>query len=131
MHELGYNLFTTEKTHEFLEKYDIPSTKVDFPLDGPSDKNALTFIKDGKIDLVVNLPNHESKQIENNYLIRRTAVDFSIPLLTNMSLVQLFVEAMAVHKEKPLLGLEADSLFDYYNRENRDEKAWTDVHEFH
>ncbi|KAJ0407936.1 hypothetical protein ATCC90586_006308 [Pythium insidiosum] len=131
LHEMGYNLFTTEKTHEFLQKYDIPSTKVGFPLDEDADNNALDLIRDGKIDLVVNLPNSSSKQIKNNYLIRRTAVDFSVPLLTNISLVKLFVEAMTIHKEKPLLGLDADSLFDYYARENREEKAWTDVHEFH
>jgi carbamoyl-phosphate synthase (ammonia) len=131
MHELGYKLFTTEKTHEFLKKYDVPSTKLDFPGDDDSEQNVLNYLKDGKIDLVVNLPNSESKQIENNYLIRRTAVDFSIPLLTNISLVKLFVEAMAVHKKKPLLGLDADSLFDYYEHENRQKKAWTDPHEFH
>jgi carbamoyl-phosphate synthase (ammonia) len=62
-------------------------------------------------------------------LIRRTAVDFSIPLLTDISLVKLFVESMAIHKEKPLLGLQADSLFDYYNAE--EEQPWTDQHEFH
>ncbi|CAH0478429.1 unnamed protein product [Peronospora belbahrii] len=130
MHELGYSLFTTEKTHAFLNKYDIPSTKVNFPSDGDSEMNVLNLIKEGKIDLVVNLPNSQSQQIENNYRIRRTAVDFSIPLLTNISLVQLFVEAMAVHKNQPLLGLEPDSLFDYYKREKEDD-AWTDVHEFH
>ncbi|TMW60483.1 hypothetical protein Poli38472_000525 [Pythium oligandrum] len=132
MHELGYHLHTTEKTHEFLKKYDIPSTKLAFPLDedAATEENVLHYLREGKIDLVVNLPNSESKQIKNNYLIRRTAVDFSIPLLTNISLVKLFVEAMAIHKEKPLLGLDADSLFDYYKRE-KEEEAWTNPHDFH
>lgn len=130
MTELGYNLYTTEKTHKFLQKYNIPSTKLDFPLDESSEENVLNYIKNGKIDLVVNLPNSESTQLENNYMIRRTAVDFSIPLLTNISLVKLFVESMAIHKEKPLLGLDADSLFDYYERESK-EDAWTNEHEFH
>jgi carbamoyl-phosphate synthase (ammonia) len=129
LHELGYNLHTTEKTHKFLERYDIPSTKLDFPFQEDSEKNVLNYLKDGKIDLVINLPNNESKQVKNNYLIRRTAVDFSIPLLTDISLVKLFVESMAIHKEKPLLGLQADSLFDYYNAE--EEQPWTDQHEFH
>lgn len=130
MTELGYNLYTTEKTHKFLAKYNIASTKLDFPLDEDSEENVLNYIKNGKIDLVVNLPNSESTQLENNYMIRRTAVDFSIPLLTNISLVKLFVESMAIHKEKPLLGLDADSLFDYYERESK-EDAWTNEHEFH
>ncbi|TYZ60446.1 hypothetical protein PybrP1_009397 [[Pythium] brassicae (nom. inval.)] len=132
LHELGYCLFTTEKTHQFLDKYDVPSTKLAFPLDadGSGDENVLQYLKNGKIDLVVNLPNNESKQVENNYLIRRTAVDFSIPLLTNISLVKLFVEAMAIHKEQPMLGLDADHLYDYYAREKA-EDAWTNEHDFH
>ncbi|GMF29004.1 unnamed protein product [Phytophthora lilii] len=76
MHKLGFKLYTTENRHAYLKKYDFPSTKVGFPSDGDSENNALNLIKDGTIDLVVNLPSNQSKQTENNYRIRRTAVDF-------------------------------------------------------
>lgn len=41
------------------------------------------LIRDGSIDLVINLPNNNTKFIHDNYVIRRTAVDSGIALLTN------------------------------------------------
>ncbi|CAK4069159.1 unnamed protein product [Aphanomyces euteiches] len=128
--ELGYDLHTTEKTYEFLTKHGVKSTLVSYPSDEDStEPNVLNLIKDGKIDLVINLSNSDSLRVKDNYLIRRTAADFSVPLLTNGQLVQLFVESMAEHKEKPLLGLQSASLFDHYDDEN--ETPWTGVNEYH
>ena len=41
------------------------------------------LIRDGSIDLVINLPNNNTKFVHDNYVIRRTAVDSGIALLTN------------------------------------------------
>lgn len=41
------------------------------------------LIRDGSIDLVINLPNNNTKYVHDNYVIRRTAVDSGIALLTN------------------------------------------------
>lgn len=48
-------------------------------------------------------------QVKNNYLMRRTAVDFGVPLLTNIHLVKLFCEAVAKHKKGELIGLQVRS----------------------
>jgi len=131
--ELGYKLYATEKTHAYLSKYGVESTKLAFPLDkieGSDEPNVVDFIKDGKIDMVVNLPTSASEQTENNYLIRRTAVDFDVPMLTNIQLVKLFVDSMAKHKSEPMLGLSTDSLFEYYEKESFSD-AWTAPTEFH
>lgn len=117
MKTLGYNLYTTDRTHNYLEEHGISTSKLHFPLDANVDDNILNYLRDGKIDLVINLPTNNSKQLENNFLIRRTAVDFSIPLLTNIKLVELFVRSMTKHKNEPHLGLVANSLFDYYDAE--------------
>jgi hypothetical protein len=66
----------------------------------------LEYLRNGKIDLVINLPTPESKQVENNYLMRRTAVDFGVPLLTNIHLVKLFAEAITKYKKGELIGLQ-------------------------
>jgi len=49
------------------------------------------------IGLVINIPNYESKWLEDNYQMRRTAVDYGVPLLTNMDLVKVFTEAIYQH----------------------------------
>ena len=88
--------------------------------EGPS---VLDHLREKKVDLVINLPTHESKRLEDNYAVRRTAVDFGIPLLTNPNLVKLFTSALIYNKKQKLVGLDPDSLFDYYARE-KPEEAW-------
>lgn len=41
------------------------------------------LIQDKKMDLVINLPNQKTKHLKDNYLIRRSAIDATVPLLTN------------------------------------------------
>jgi carbamoyl-phosphate synthase large subunit len=58
--------------------------------------NTLTYISEGKIDLVINIPkNIEKIELDNDYLIRRKAVDFNVPLITNLQLAKRFVEAIS------------------------------------
>ena len=47
---------------------------------------------------VVNLPTASSTELKNNFLTRRTAVDFGVPLLTNAQLFKMFAESMKKHK---------------------------------
>jgi len=57
--------------------------------------NVLSYIADKKIDLVINIPkNIEKEELDNDYLIRRKAVDFDVPLITNLQLAKRFSEAI-------------------------------------
>ena len=46
--------------------------------------NAQKLISDKKIDMVINLPNHNTKYVKDNYIIRRTSIDSGVPLVTNL-----------------------------------------------
>ena len=130
LHEMGYKLYATRSTHNFLAEHQVPSTLA-YPPDEPAQEpNVTSLLRIKEIDLVLNLPCYESKKTENNYIIRRTAVDFGIPLLTQPQLVKLCVEALDRHKKGELVGIRADSLFDYYKKE-KDADAWTKPNEFH
>jgi len=130
LHEMGYNLFATEKTHEFLSAHQVPSTLVHFPSEVGVEPNVNTLVRNQDIDLVINLPLYSSKQTQNNFEIRRTSVDFGIPLLTQPELVKLFVESLERHKRGELVGIRADSLFDYYAQESP-EDTWSGPNDFH
>ena len=55
--------------------------------------------RDGKIDLVINIPkNYQEEELTNDYIIRRKAVDFGIPLITDLRLAQRFVEALVAKR---------------------------------
>ncbi|MFW6222244.1 MAG: carbamoyl-phosphate synthase (glutamine-hydrolyzing) large subunit [Bacteroidota bacterium] len=91
--ENGYHLYATKGTHDFLLSNDVDSTLLYWP-DEKSSPNTLDYIKSKKIDLVINIPKNLSKnELDNDYRIRRTAVDYNIPLITNARLARAFINA--------------------------------------
>jgi carbamoyl-phosphate synthase large subunit len=56
----------------------------------------MDYLEQKRIDLVINIPksSHED-ELTNDYLIRRKAVDFGVPLITDIHLAQRFVESLA------------------------------------
>ncbi len=92
---MGFEFYATGGTADFLKANGLQAELLHWPLDG-KEPNTLTYIADGRIDLVINIPkNIEKKELDNDYLIRRKAVDFNVPLLTNLQLAKRFVEAMS------------------------------------
>ena len=130
LHELGFKIHATRKTGEQLEKNGVPVTILEYPTVKSDTPNTIDLMKNGEIDMVINIPTYESKRLEDNFLMRRTAMDFGIPLLTNHNLVKVFAEAVAQSKKGQMVGLDPDSLFDHYQNE-RPEDAWTAPTEFH
>ena len=93
--DLGATLYATSGTAEFLRANGLSATVLHWPLEGTS-PNTIEYLSQGKIDLVINIPkNYQEEELTNDYLIRRRAADFSIPLITNIQLAQRFVEALA------------------------------------
>ena len=92
--KMGYKFFATVGTADFLRENGLEAEMLHWPLD-QKEPNTLTYIADGKIDLVINIPkNIEKEELDNDYLIRRKAVDFNVPLITNLQLAKRLVEAM-------------------------------------
>src|SRR5207249_2768991 len=93
--DLKVNLFATKGTAEFLRADGIDAVVLHWPLENEA-PNVREYLKKGKLDLVINIPkNYQEEELSNDYIIRRKAVDFGIPLITNIQLAQRFVEAMA------------------------------------
>ncbi|OBS83423.1 hypothetical protein A6R68_22587 [Neotoma lepida] len=104
-------LFATEATSDWLNANNVPATPVAWPSQegqNPSLSSIRKLIRDGSIDLVINLPNNNTKFVHDNYVIRRTAVDSGIALLTNFQVTKLFAEA--VQKSRTV---DSKSLFHY------------------
>jgi carbamoyl-phosphate synthase large subunit len=94
LHEKGYNLFATRGTHDFLKLNGIESTPLHWP-DENKKPNTLDYLSSGMIDLVVNIPKNLSKtELSNDYTIRRSAIDYNIPLITNARLASAFLIAI-------------------------------------
>ena len=94
LQQKGYKFYATKGTADFMKKHGLKAEILYWPLE-KKEPNTLTYIADGKIDLVINIPkNIEKEELDNDYLIRRKAVDFGIPLITNLQLAKRFVEAI-------------------------------------
>jgi carbamoyl-phosphate synthase large subunit len=91
--EKGYNLFATFGTHNFLKLNGIESSPLHWP-DEDKQPNTLDYLRNKMIDLVINIPKDLTKsELSNDYMIRRSAVDYNIPLITNARLASAFIIA--------------------------------------
>lgn len=106
LHELGYNLFATAGTADFLEEHGV---KVKFlevlgseDKDQKSEYSLTQHLANNKIDLYINLPSSNRFRRPANYMskgyrTRRMAVDYQTPLITNVKIAKILIEALARH----------------------------------
>ncbi len=89
----GYQLYATKGTQEFLKLNNIQATVLHWP-DEDKKPNTIEYLRSKMIDLVINIPKNLTKsELDNDYTIRRAAVDYNIPLITNARLARAFILA--------------------------------------
>ncbi|MBQ3635147.1 MAG: carbamoyl-phosphate synthase (glutamine-hydrolyzing) large subunit [Bacteroidales bacterium] len=89
----GYNIYATHGTQKYLQENGVESTLLYWP-DENTQPNVVDYIRDKKIDLVINIPkNLTHNELANGYKIRRDAIDFNVPLITNARLASAFIIA--------------------------------------
>ncbi len=105
LHAADFTIYATRGTSEFLAENNVPSIILDWPDQiGNGNPNILEYIKERKIEFVVNIPKNKTKDAMNNdYIIRRSAIDFNIPLCTNPRLANDFIMAFCKTKEEDLV----------------------------
>jgi carbamoyl-phosphate synthase large subunit len=110
LRELGVKIYATKGTADFINGKGIECEILHWPLENMK-PDIVDFISNGKIDLVINIPkNFQEKELTNDYIIRRKAADYGIPLITDLQLAKRFVEALA---HKILTNLEVKSWDEY------------------
>jgi carbamoyl-phosphate synthase large subunit len=113
---LGVNLYATHGSAAFLRANGIDSTELYWP-DEPQSPNTLDILSTRQVDLVINIPKHTGEEeLANDYVIRRKAADFGIPLITNIQLANRLVEAIS---KKGLAELQIKSWQEYGQGETR------------
>ncbi|XP_041343663.1 carbamoyl-phosphate synthase [ammonia], mitochondrial [Pyrgilauda ruficollis] len=116
LHEQGFKLYATEATSAWLNANGIPANPVAWPSQesqSASLPSVRRLLRDGKVDLVINLPNSNTRFVHDNYVIRRMAIDSGTALLTNLKVTKLFAEALKYSGK-----LDSRSLFHYRQTDN-------------
>ena len=107
---LGYTIFATDSTAEFLEKQKIRCQLVRKAYQFAP--NVLHIIESKKVSFVVNLSKNEiadpdakgetGRMVTDGFRIRRATVDNQIPLFTDLHLARAFIKALAHYKVEDL-----------------------------
>jgi carbamoyl-phosphate synthase large subunit len=92
---LHIRVYATEGTAAFLRENGVEATVAHWP-DKAQSPNTIELLAARAVDLVVNIPKHSGEEeLSNDYLIRRRAADYGIPLITNIQLASRLVEALS------------------------------------
>ncbi len=110
--KLKLPVYATEKTAQFLRSNGINATTL-YKIHEKKSPNILDYFHNRKIDLVINIVDkHIKKEVDDDYQIRRTAVDSNILLMTKMKKSELLLKALA---EKGLEKLEVKAWSEYHD----------------
>ncbi len=91
---LGFTIYATGGTYHFFRENGIETEQVFWP-DEHEQPNTLDLIKNREVELVINIPkDHTTRELSNGYRIRRNAIDFNIPLITNARVASAFIYAI-------------------------------------
>ncbi|KAL8782301.1 MAG: hypothetical protein Q9213_005494 [Squamulea squamosa] len=115
LHELGYKLFASPGTAEYLQEHDIDVKYLE-SLSNESENQKSQYSMDqhlanNLIDLYINLPSSNRFRRPANYMsegyrTRRMAVDYQTPLITNVKNAKILIEALARHYDFEIQSLD-------------------------
>ena len=97
--ELGFKTFATEHTADFLDSNNIDSIALYKIGEYERKPNLEDYLLKREFDLIINIPmikssNNADSIIEDEYLIRRKAVELGIPVITTIELAEVFVDGL-------------------------------------
>jgi carbamoyl-phosphate synthase large subunit len=97
---LGFTIFATEDTKRAFNDNGIEAVKLYKVHESGMEPNIMSCLQNGRINMVINIPlpttiEEKFKTImEDEYQIRRMAVDYNIPVVTNLQLAEAIINAI-------------------------------------
>lgn len=121
LHAAGYNIFATSGTADFLTEHNVPCKYLESLPEDSNDRQKSEYsltqhLANNLIDMYINLPSKNNYRrpasyASKGYRTRRMAVDFAIPLITNVKNAKLLAEALV--RKLPLDVSSIDSKSSY------------------
>ncbi|MFX1459356.1 MAG: carbamoyl-phosphate synthase (glutamine-hydrolyzing) large subunit [Promethearchaeota archaeon] len=115
--ELGFTIFATEDTKRALNNNGIEAVRLYKVHEYGMEPNIMSCLQGGRIDMVINIPLPTTVEkkfktiMEDEYKIRRMAVDFNIPVIINLELAEAIINAIEKLRKKKV---EIKSLNEYH-----------------
>jgi len=106
--EMGYTIYATEHTAEAFMRAGLDNVKTVYKMRETKRKpNIRDYLINRKIDLVINIVRtgtleKYAEMMTDEYIIRRKAIEYNIPVITNLKMASALVKALRAMKNKPL-----------------------------
>ncbi len=106
--DMGFTIFATEDTAKVLKENDVWAVRLYKIHEYGNEPNIMGCLQNGAIDLVINIPlptTIEQKFIqimEDEYKIRRMAVDYNLPVIINLQLAEAIINAIETVRKKEI-----------------------------
>jgi carbamoyl-phosphate synthase large subunit len=96
---MNFRIYATANTAHVLNASGINTTILYKIKDAQVNPNILDYLQERKIDLVINVPVTNRKTgysdiLTDGYIIRRQAVEFNVPVITNLQLAAALVDVL-------------------------------------
>ena len=104
LQDMGYKLFATAGTADFLQEHGVKAQYLEILAeehdDQKSEYSLTQHLANNMIDLYINLPSSNryrrpATYMSKGYKTRRMAVDYQVPLVTNVKNAKILIEAIA------------------------------------
>ena len=108
LRKMGFKIFATEHTAETLRNAGVNDISVLHKVrEVGKNPNIVDYLQKDKLDLVINIPtpNNAGKYSEilrDEYTIRRLAIEFNIPVVTNLELASALTKVLEQHDSNKL-----------------------------
>jgi carbamoyl-phosphate synthase large subunit len=109
LRDMGFTIHATRRTSAFLARHGVPNVRL-YKIHERRRPSLLDHITPSRLDLIINIPaGYDRRVLTDGYIIRRRAIDFGIPLITNLQLAELFTKAIAAKGRDDLSILPYDA----------------------
>jgi carbamoyl-phosphate synthase large subunit len=109
--QIGYNLYGTIDTAKYYRNLGI-KIKILYKIQERKEPNILTFLKNKKIDFFICiLKERRDPYSKTAYIVRRTAIDYDVPFLSNIKVAKTLI--LALKKYRDLKNLKIKSYEEY------------------
>jgi carbamoyl-phosphate synthase large subunit len=116
---MGYTIFATEDTARVLKENGIYAVRLYKVHETDQEPNIIHCLQEGNIHMVINIPTPTTEEekfkeiLEDEYKIRRMAVDYNIPVLINLQLAEAVINAIEKARKRKEMSIK--SLNDYHS----------------
>lgn len=111
--KMGYQFYGTSGTFNFYQEHGVPIRFLEvLDADDNLEHSLNTHLANNMIDLYINIPlNNKVRRpaayVSKGYVSRRMAIDFSVPLLTNIKVAKLLLGAISRYSELPIGAIDS------------------------